>query len=224
VAVVREIWRYPFKSMAGERLPQVDIGTAGLADDRRFAAVDVDVERGWPLSAREAHRLLRYRARVGPAGAVVETPSGALLAAASPELEAELQTATGRRLRIVDSPGENFDDSHLVLVAEASLQAYAREVGTALDRRRFRANLYLEDLGPFEELRWSGRHLRAGNAMLLATEPCERCVIITIDPSSGHRRPDLLRTLVRDHRGLMGMRCQVLQPGTVSEGEFCGPL
>ena len=86
-----------------------------------------------------------------------------------------LPVLSGEMVTLRELPGENFDDSHVLIVNLASVQAFALEAGMALDPRRFRANLYLEGLEPEEELRWLGRTIRAGKAELEVTSRCERC-------------------------------------------------
>jgi MOSC domain-containing protein len=56
---VAAIWRYPVKSMAGERLSRAEITSAGLAGDR---VVQVYDRRGRIVTARTYPRLLRLRA------------------------------------------------------------------------------------------------------------------------------------------------------------------
>jgi hypothetical protein len=47
---VLELWRYPVKSLQGERLDSVAVTSDGLKVDRRFAIYDV--ETGFGLTAR----------------------------------------------------------------------------------------------------------------------------------------------------------------------------
>src|SRR5499427_4623244 len=64
---VSEIWRYPVKSMAGEKLERADVGPLGIPGDRELVVVD---GAGRILDARTRHRLLRHRATLGPGGRV----------------------------------------------------------------------------------------------------------------------------------------------------------
>src|SRR5258708_12602866 len=85
MASVVEIWRYPVKSMAGERLDSCAVGEMGLEGDRRWAFVDGSPNRAGKLfTIREDERLMTYAARL--AGGHVErvTSGGALRALAAP--------------------------------------------------------------------------------------------------------------------------------------------
>ena len=108
------------------------------------------------------------------------------------------------------------------------VQRMSREVaqflkGADIDRRRFRANLYVDGLEPEEEVRWIGRRIRAGSAALEVVKRCERCVVITRDPDTTVAAPELLRVLTQSSETCMGVYCRVVTPGTVAIGDLCGP-
>src|SRR5216684_3864108 len=72
MASVHEVWRYPVKSMAGERLDSCEVAETGLVGDRRWALVDGSPNRaGKPLTIRENEQLMTYRARLGGRGVEV---------------------------------------------------------------------------------------------------------------------------------------------------------
>lgn len=56
---VAEIWRYPIKSMAGERVSETHVGPDGVTGDRVLYVLD---PRGQMLSARTKPRLLAHHA------------------------------------------------------------------------------------------------------------------------------------------------------------------
>lgn len=101
------LWRYPVKSMAGERLEQVEVAWHGLAGDRRFAFVRPGLERsGFPwFTLRQRRDMVRYRPTlVDPehadaSRALVRTPDGTDLDVVDPRLAAE-ETWVGSVLRI----------------------------------------------------------------------------------------------------------------------------
>jgi uncharacterized protein YcbX len=211
--------------MRGERLEQAEVTARGIAGDRRYAFLDGDPARaGKLLTARQADGLLRYAAAGAGASVKVRSPSGRSFSPADAELAAELAAVAGRPVRVREAPGDNFDESHLLLVNLATVGALADEAGFPLDHRRFRANVYLEDMPPDIELGWVGRRLALGRAEVEVMWPCERCVVITMDPESLERRPELLRRLVDTRGGELGIRCRVVGPGSVRVGDFCAPL
>ena len=98
----REIWRYPVKSMAGERLTEAMIAPGGIAGDRRLHVEDA---RGRIVTARTHARLLGHRARTGTDGQVLVDdrpwfdPGVAADLAASPAAGAQLVPDHRRRVR-----------------------------------------------------------------------------------------------------------------------------
>jgi uncharacterized protein YcbX len=110
----------------------------------------------------------------------------------------------------------------VLVVNLTTVAAFELSAGVEIDRRRFRANLYLEGLEPEEELRWLGRRIRTGAAELEVVSRCERCVVITRDPDTTQASPELLRVLTETSDTCMGVYCRVAMPGMVITGDFCG--
>ena len=222
MATVKEIWRYPVKSMAGERLESCLVTEHGLEGDRRYALIDGSPNRaGKFFNIKQHAALMTYRARLAGGNVQVVAPDGASLLP-DQGMVRKFEAESERPLVLRELPGGNFDDSQVLIVNLASVQAFALEAGVPLDYRRFRANLYVDELEPEEELRWLGRVIRAGKAELEVTSRCERCKVITMDPDTTEATPDILRVLVDLHDERMGMYCRVVMPGTVSVGDFVG--
>jgi uncharacterized protein YcbX len=220
---VADIWRYPVKSMAGERLDSCLVAETGLDGDRRWALVDGQPNRaGKPLTVREAELLLTYRPRLAGNAVQVLTPAGDTRRL-DDRLVADLAAATSRPLTLREGAGLNYDDSPVLVVNLATVAAFELSAGVKVDRRRFRANLYVEGLEPEEELRWLGRRIRAGGAELEVVKRCERCVVITRDPDTTHASPELLRILTEMSDTCMGVYCRVTKSGMVATGDPCGP-
>jgi MOSC domain-containing protein len=221
MATVTEVWRYPVKSMAGEKLESCMVTDRGLEGDRRWAMIDRTPNRdGKWFNIKQHAPLMTYRARYVEGNLQVLDPWGSDvgLQGAFDRILEESQ----RPVELRELPGENFDDSQVLIVNLASVQAFALEAGMPLDPRRFRANLYVEGLEPEEELRWLGRTIRAGEAELEVTSRCERCKVITMDPDTTEQIPELLRLLVERHDERMGMYCRVARPGRVAVGDYVG--
>jgi uncharacterized protein len=208
--------------MAGERLEDCMITELGLEGDRRWAFIDRSPTRdGKWFNIKQHAPLMTYRARLTGGVLEVVAPDGSAVELAG-DLLRRFQADGGRLLQLRELPGGNFDDSHVLIVNLASVAAFALEAGMRVDPRRFRANLYVEGLEPYAELRWLGRVIRAGHADLEVTSRCERCKVITMDPDSTEATPDLLRLLVERHDERMGMYCRVVRPGRVTCGDFVG--
>jgi len=224
---VAEIWRYPVKSMSGERLDSCLIAETGLVGDRRWALVDGTPNRAGKLFTNtQDARLMTYHARLprlNDSRVEVTTPSGETRHL-DDDLVADIAAHTERPLELRDTAGLNFDDSPVLVVNLAAVAAFELAAGVEVDRRRFRANLYIDGLEPEEELRWLGRRIRAGDAELEVISRCERCVVITRHPDTTEASPELLRILTQTSETCMGVYCGVTRPGIVAVGDLCGPL
>jgi uncharacterized protein len=219
MASVAEVWRYPVKSMAGERLDSCEVAATGLVGDRRWALVDCSPNRaGKPLTIREEDQLMRYRARLADGRAEVVTPRGDV-AVMDGDLVSRLAAETSRPLTLRELEGANFDDSPILVVNLATVAAFGVEAGMEVDHRRFRANLYVKGLAPEEELAWIGRRVAVGEAELEVVSRCERCVVITKDPDTVATTPELLHVLTQTQEACMGVYCRVTRPGRVAAGD-----
>ncbi len=209
--------------MGGERLGSCLIAESGLEGDRRWALVDGTPNRaGKPLTAREAEQLLTYRTRLADDRVQVVTQSGETRLL-DDRLVADLAAETSRPLTLREAAGLNYDDSPVLVVNLSTVAAFELSAGVEVDRRRFRANLYLEGVEPEEELHWVGRRIRAGGAELEVVSRCERCVVITRDPDTTQASPELLRVLTKTSDTCMGVYCRVVRRGLVATGDPCGP-
>jgi len=219
MASVVEVWRYPVKSMAGERLDSCEVALTGLDGDRRWALVDGSPNRaGKPLTIREEDQLMTYRARLADGGVEVVTPGGEV-AGMDDRMVARLAAETSRPLTLRELEGANFDDSPVLIVNLATVAAFGVEAGMQVDHRRFRANLYVNGLAPEKELAWIGRRVAVGEAELEVVSRCERCMVITKDPDTIATTPELLRVLTQTQETCMGVYCRVTRPGRVAAGD-----
>jgi len=222
MASVKEIWRYPVKSMAGEPLEACLVTADGLEGDRRWALIDWSPNRaGKWFNIKQHSALMTYRSRLANGKVEVVAPDGSSIPLDG-DLVRRFEAQSSRPLQLRELAGGNFDDSHVLIVNLASVQAFALEARLPIDHRRFRANLYVDGFQPYEELSWLGRRLRLGDAELEVTSRCERCKVITMDPDTTEATPDLLRLLVERHEERFGVYCQVVRPGMVAVGDFVG--
>ena len=97
-----------------------------------------------------------------------------------------------------------------------------RELGTEVDKRRFRANVYVDlDSGKaFEEDALVGRTLRIGNkAVVAVTDRDPRCKMITLDPDTAEANPEIMRLVAGSHEGKVGIYGAVLVEGVLKQGD-----
>jgi len=234
---VLELWRYPVKSMQGERLDVAEVGPDGLAGDRGWALFDSDTGLG--LTARRVPDLLFAAGRVRPDGGVeVVLPDGtvtsddAVLSAWLGRPVALRQAGTVAAPRYESPDDDELPDAmgwhewqgaggpfHDIAVARISLVTTGT-VGT-WDRRRFRPNVVLE--GPGED-GLIGRRVRLGAAVLDVNDPISRCVMVTRPQPGGiGRDTSVLKTIHRQRGGDLAVGAQVHVPGTVRTGDDLAP-
>ena len=97
-ATIVELWRYPVKSMQGERLQSVALDASGFTADRRFGVVTPE---GFVLSAKSEPRILAASATVRADGEVdIELPGGARTASDDLDVDATLSAWLDRPLRL----------------------------------------------------------------------------------------------------------------------------
>ena len=113
--------------------------------------------------------------------------------------------------------------NHVTIINRASVRALADAIGAELDERRFRGNVLVDGLGPFEELTWQGKRVRLGAAEFAVTAPVIRCVATEADPSLGEWNLPVLRTLVQafaQDRPTMGVLAEPRRGGgTIAAGD-----
>ena len=219
------LWRYPVKSMAAEELATAEVGWFGLAGDRRWAFVrDGVVNSGFPwLTLRERGDMGHYRpsfvdpAQPNKSAVVVHTPAGAVLDVTDPALATEL----GHGARVLKNDRGIFDTFPLALISTQTIARLGEMVGGELERARFRPNLLVEATDPaaFPEDAWEGSVLRIGGVRMRVDKRDIRCAIITIDPVTTERCPEILRTVVQERQGGLGVYGTTVEPGTIALGD-----
>ena len=229
-----EAWRWPVKSMAGERIGATRVDARGAGGDRTHAVLHEHKGDWKPLTAREAPRLLAWRAayRFTPNGGLhperpplahVTAPDGRhVYTWSDPRLGSALADDLGRPVRLHRDLGGIQDlPRSLLLTVEATRVALGAELGVELDLRRFRPNLHLElDAPAWAEHGLQGATVRfAGGVVLRLLHPCVRCAIPTRDPDTQRKWPELLRHLDARHETQFGINARVLQAGRVAAGE-----
>ena len=200
---VAELWRYPVKGLRGEAVERVEVAADGIPGDRCLAVVD---ERGI-VTGRRKQRMIGLPAALDGRGEplVDGHPWDSRESAAAISEVAGLAAKLTRPLG-----GHEHDAAHILLLTDGSVA----QLG--YDRRRFRPNIYVEGAAGPMELGWIGREVRVGDLVLRVDEPCERCVITTIDPDTIEVDLDVLKRTRRELGGLMGVYCTVVEPGWVA--------
>jgi uncharacterized protein len=205
---VAAIWRYPVKSMAGERLSRAEVTSAGLVGDR---VVQVYDRRGRIVTARTFPRLLRLRATLGSDGEPLV--DGLPWNSAEVAESVEAAVAPGARLGRFEGP-ERFDILPLLVCTDGAVTKFDRDV------RRLRPNIFIGGVERNAERNWEGGTLRLPHAEVGLADLRGRCVVTTYDPDTNEQDPGVLRDIVRRFGGRLCLNANVIRPGAVVEGDL----
>jgi MOSC domain-containing protein len=204
---IAELWRYPVKSLAGERVEAVTLTTQGIVGDR---IVHVQDARGRVLTARTRHHLLGLHGTLGPDGEplIDGRPWTA------PESAAAVKAAASPDARLVRYEGaERFDVLPLLVATDGAIQRLG------VDRRRLRPNIVVEGVEGLAERTWPGRQLRIGPTVIDVVSLRTRCVMTTFDPDTLEQDPSVLRRIARGFGGRMALDCAVVMGGQIAVGD-----
>ena len=205
---IAEIWRYPVKSLAGERLEQAELRLDGIAGDRL-----VHVRRdGRVVTARIRKSLLSLRGTLGPDGEplIDGVPWHA------PEAVAAVRTHAFSEAELVrDDSLERFDVLPLSVATDGAIAALG------IDGRRLRPNLVVAGVDGLDERSWPGRMLKIGEgaAWISVARLRPRCVMTTWDPDTQEQDRTVLQRIVDDHGGTTALDCAVVRPGLIRVGD-----
>jgi hypothetical protein len=154
----------------------------------------------------------------------VDTLSGDRLAIGDLRLIDLLRAEIGKsqELTLLRSDRAMTDCRPVSLFSIHTARQLGEELGTSLDKRRFRANIYLDlksGIG-FDEDTLVGRTLRVGAKTTIAVlERDPRCKMITLDPGTGQQNAEVMKQLARAHETKAGVYGAVLVEGTIRPGD-----
>jgi uncharacterized protein YcbX len=207
---VAELWRYPVKSLRGERLEVADVGWDGIAGDR---LAHVRQQSGRVVTSRFRPGLLGLQGSLGDDG----EPLVAGLPWDSAGARELVRAAAGPGVELVPFNGADRGQRYDVLPLTVLTTSMAEAVGA--DRRRFRPNLVIAGAVDLDEAGWAGYGLRAGGVVIGVRNRRTRCVMTTFDPDTLQQDPGVLRRIVRSFGGEVALDCWVVEPGRVTEGD-----
>ena len=204
---ISQLWRYPVKSMAGERLERAHLGPRGIPGDRLLYVVDGG---GEILSARTRPRLLSHHATLTPGGEVLVDG----LPWRSAEVGEKVRAAAGPDARLVEAAGaERFDILPLLVATDGAVQAFGR------DLRRLRPNVVVAGVEGLAERGWEWHALAAGDAVIGLADLRGRCIVTTFDPDTGEQDVGVLRQIRADFAGTLALNAWTGREGDVAVGD-----
>lgn len=259
-----QIWRYPIKGIGAERLRAIDLAPGlPLPLDRAWAVLEQggDASDGWRscrnfLRGAKGPSLMAVTCSVdGPMGAEVihfshpDQPDISLTPGTDPAaffnwLAPIYPESRAKPAALVASPPEGMSDAPFASISilnASSLRALGQKLGQPLDERRFRGNLWIEGLAPWEEFDLVGKTLTVSTprlsseagahmndpdsrsdagAQLEVVERITRCRATEANPETGKRDANTLRAL-EDGWGHQdfGVYAMVRQGGQIKAGD-----
>ncbi len=229
---VEAIFRYPVKSMGGERLEVATLGWHGLDGDRRLAFRRTGDRSGFPwLIASKLPELLlfapQYRADGGQGDLPthIRTPDGEELPVFGEDLATEIGRLYGDPVQMMQLNQGIFDEASVSVIAFDTVREIGRLAGRTLDVRRFRPNVVVRLLKsvPFQEDEWLGGVLSFGEGdnapAITVTMRDVRCAMVNFDPDSASPAPEVLKAVVHAHQNTAGIYGTVTRIGQFAVGQ-----
>ena len=205
---ISELWRFPVKSMAGERIEQAAISSLGIAGDR---VVHVEDARGRVVTARTHPQLLGLHATLGS--------SGEPLVEGRPWTESEVRrdvikiVGSGAQL-IRDDTSDRFDVLPLLVATDGAIAAFGH------GGRRLRPNIVIAGVDGLTERSWPGHCLRIGDLVIGVQDLRGRCIMTTFDPDTQKQDRQVLRDIVEKFGGKLALNCYVIRGGEIRVGDI----
>lgn len=248
---VVNLYRYPVKGLSPEPLDRVHlVKGATMPFDRAFAIengpgrFDPDNPRHLPkinfLMLMRDERLATLRTRFDDATAtltiqrdgkqvargVLTTPIGRQMI--EQFMAAYMKASLRGAPKIVMAPGHSFSDISakcLHIVNLASVRELERLTGRAVDPLRFRANVYIDGVPAWEELKWVGKSLQLGSLTASVFHRTQRCDATNVDPATGVRDTAIPQVLLRSlGHADFGIYAKVTEAGDVAAGDAVAVL
>ena len=204
---VTEIWRYPVKTMAGEKLQRARLGPLGIDGDR---VVHVEDTQGRVITSRSHPRFLGHKGTLGADGALLVDgrPWD------SPEVAAEIVDIAGPGAKLVRYDGaERFDVLPLLVATDGAITAFGH------DRRRLRPNIVIGGVEGLAEREWPGGCLRIGKVLIGVQDLRLRCIMTSYDPDTLVQEKEITRGIYRRFDGKLALNCFVIEGGEIAVGD-----
>lgn len=229
---VEALYRYPVKSMGGERLDLADLGWHGLDGDRRLALRRPGDQNGFPwLTASKLPELIRFApvrsdaSANGDLPAQVRTPEGDVFDVFSQELAGDVARRFGSPVEMVHLNRGIFDEASISAITSTTVGEIGRLAAQPPDVRRFRPNILIASARsmPFEEDEWVGGVLTFGDAgdaaVICITNHDERCSMVNFEPDSARPTPEVLKAIVQHRNNKAGVYATVTRRGRLAVGQ-----
>ena len=231
VGVIVDIFRYPVKTMQGERLEVAYVGSSGILGDRAYAVALQEEKIGERKDFKKYSRLIGFRAEyveepragyIPPAK--ITTPSGESFLTSDPYIDDKLSREFNMPVKLIKMVDKPFHDSHPIhIVTTSSILSINKITGlNDFHKIRFRPNIVVEtrDAKDFPEDLWVGNRVRIGAGVeLFVKKRCRRCFVTSLPQQGLGYNPKILEYVERLREGYFGVNCYVVREGVIREGD-----
>jgi uncharacterized protein len=244
---VAEIYRYPVKGLSAERLDRVSLSVGEVIPFDRAFAIENGPSGFDPKSPQHVRKIaflmLMRNERLAELGTRFDerTQTLAIHKGGALVLESRLDTEDGRQAvetffdefsaeelrgpaKMLSAPGHSFQDTStgkvVSLINLETVRDIERRIAARINPLRFRGNLHVEGLAPWDEFSWVGNEVKAGGVTFTVTKRIDRCAAVNVDPLTGARDLDIPRSMLREYGHFdCGIYLKVLTAGELSAGD-----
>ncbi|MFT4930085.1 MAG: hypothetical protein ACI8WB_006221 [Phenylobacterium sp.] len=224
VAIVKNLWRYPVKSLLGEDCQQFTINSRGVEGDRFYAVTDEQGKFGSGKNTRRFRKmngLFEFAACYQEGRLMVKCPDQAVTDNLS-EINLALSECVGQTVtlqREQDVP--HFDAGAIHILTTGSIEWLKAQLPDAvIDQRRFRANIILDtdSVEPVEQ-NWLGKTIKIGDVTLQITGKTQRCAMTGFKQSELPREPSIVKCIAKQLNSDFGVYAKVIETGMIKQND-----
>ena len=210
---VSALYRYPVKGLSPEALQSVTCTAGETFPCDRIYAIENGPNRFDPANPKHlpkvSYLMLMRDERLATLQTQFDDATDTLtvLRDGKQVARGQLNTPTGRMIieqfmsaymnfslrgapKVVSAPGHSFSDVPVKvvhIVNLASVRELERATRNTVDPLRFRANIYIDGVEPWEEFKWLDKQIESGAAKFSVIDRTQRCDATNVNPSKGIR-------------------------------------
>lgn len=222
---ITELWRYPVKSMLGEKCRSLELEMRGVKGDRFYAIRDANGKFGSGKNTRRFRRvdgLATFTATLVEDLPAIVFPDGTTMRGDDQGIDDVLSSALGQAVTLArEASVSHLDAGPVHILTTSSLAWLKRQLpACGIDARRFRPNIVVDV--PGEELverDWLGKIVTIGDVTLKVQDQTERCGMVAFQQADLAFEPRILRTITEQADLQFGVYADVIDPGRINKSD-----
>lgn len=225
IGKVKEINRFPVKSILGESLSSAPVDSRGIVGDRLWAIKNENGKFGSGKTTRrfqQMESLFNFKARYEGDTPLLTMPDGTEYRGDQEGVNKALSELLGFPITLAKEEFiSHFDEGPISIITTSALKMLSKDLGEIVDPRRFRANILIDtEATGYLEDEWVDRLIQVGNSVTLKiVAPLQRCIMVNNPQEELHHDARILKTLVTNHAAMFGVWAKVEQCGEVRVGD-----